>query len=207
MNKLNKKLVMIGAGGHAKVCYDIAQKMNKWNKIIVLDDNLENEYFKISGLINQTKNYLNDADVFVAIGDNKTRESITKKMTDLNVELATLIHPQAAIASNVKINKGTVIMAGAVINSNTKIGKGCIINTSSSIDHDNNIDDFVHISPGAHLAGLVTIGEKTWIGAGAIIINSININSRTIIGAGAVVTVEIKERGTYVGMPAKKLEE
>lgn len=39
MNKPKEQLVIIGAGGHAKVCYDIAKLMNQWNKIILLDDN------------------------------------------------------------------------------------------------------------------------------------------------------------------------
>jgi len=165
MTKTNKNLVIVGAGGHAKVCYDIAEKMNKWDKILVLDDNLVNKYFEISGSVKDAKNYIKDSDFFVAIGDNKTRENITKELLNLNIKLATLIHPQAVIASNVKIAKGTVVMAGVVINSATEIGKGCIINTSSSVDHDNKIGDLVHIRAGVQLASSVSISKKTWIGS------------------------------------------
>src|SRR5699024_9929805 len=198
----NKTLVMIGAGGHAKVCYDIAQKMNKWEKIIILDDNPENDYFEIKGQLNDIHQY-SSADFFVGIGDNKTREKITKDLLKLNLELITLIHPKAVIASNVKIDKGTVIMAGVVINSATEIGKGCIINTSSSVDHDNKIGDYVHLSPGVHLAGTVEIGQRTWIGIGTTVINNIKINQDIIIGAGSLVLRNVNNKGNYYGKTIK----
>lgn len=199
---MNKTLVMLGAGGHAKVCYDIAQKMNKWNEIIVLDDNPKNDYFKISGQLNDIRQYPS-ADFFVAIGDNKIRTKITEELFKLNMKIITLIHPKAVIGSNVKIEAGTVIMAGVVINSATEIGKGCIINTSSSVDHDNKIGDFVHISPGVNLAGFVNIGSKTWIGIGSIVKNNVNIGDNIIIGSASLVLNDLYEEKIYFGVPVK----
>lgn len=203
MTKENKKLVIVGAGGHAKVCYDIAKLMNHWDNIIILDDNSENDYFEISGSLEEISRYTNDSDFFVAIGDNETRMSITKKLNELSAAITRLIHPQATIASNVSIEEGTVVMAGVVINSATCIGKGCIINTSSSIDHDINIGNFVHISPGSHIAGKVTIGNNTWVGIGTNIINNTIIGSDIIIGAGSLVLTDLKRKGTYFGNPIR----
>lgn len=205
MIKSNRRLVMIGAGGHAKVCYDIAQKMNKWDEIIILDDNLENDYFEITGSISKFEDYLGTSDFFVAIGDNETREEITSELINKNGTIATLIHLQATIASSVEIGVGTVVMAGVVINSATKIGDGCIINTSSSIDHDNIIGDFVHISPGVHSAGSVTIGTGTWIGIGSNLSNNKEIGSNIIVGAGSTVIKNIQKEGTYIGVPARMM--
>jgi len=207
MDKSHKRLVFIGAGGHAKVCYDIALKMEKWEDIILLDDNPDNDYFDIAGSLNDAPKYAKDSNFFVAIGDNETRMSINKKLNELGVSITKLIHPQAIIASNVTIGEGTVIMAGVVINSATEIGKGCIINTSSSIDHDNVISDFVHISPGVHLAGSILIGEKSWLATGSNIINNLKIGKNVVIGAGTTVVRNILDKGTYIGSPAKRLEE
>lgn len=203
MTKLNKNLVMIGAGGHAKVCYDIAKLMNKWNEIIVLDDNPINEYFEIAGPIEDAGNYIEDYDFFVALGDNSIRECITKDLLSLKANITSLIHPKAIIASDVKIGKGSTIMAGVVINSTTEIGNGCIINTSSSIDHDNNIEEFVHVSPGAILSGTVTIGMNTWVGTGTVVSNNISVGAYITIGAGSVIVNDIKKIGTYYGIPAR----
>ena len=72
--------------------------------------------------------------------------------------------------------------------------------------HDCIIKDYVHVSVGAHLAGNVHVGSKTWIGAGAIVNNNITITQECMIGSGSVVIKDIKEKGTYVGVPAKKIK-
>ena len=91
------------------------------------------------------------------------------------------------------------------MNPETCIGKGCIINTSASVDHDCMLEDYVYISVGAHLAGAVSVGEHTWVGAGAVVKNNIDICSNCMIGAGAVVVKKITEAGTYIGIPAARV--
>lgn len=203
-----KNVVILGAGGHAKV---VAEIITKAGNIVVgfLDDNLNiqnSEIYKdkkVLGLINDCVKF-KDCFFIIAIGNNEIRKNISKKY---NLKWYTAIHPCSTIADDVEIGEGTVIMPGVVINSGTKIGNHCIINTSSSLDHDDFIEHYVHVSPGAHLAGAVIVGEKTWIGAGATIINNININKNNIIGAGATVVQNIDDTdNTYVGVPAKKIE-
>ena len=160
-------------------------------------------------VINRSENafkYIKDYDIFVAIGNNVTREKVLEGLMSLGASVPVLMHPNAVLGKLVEVGMGTVIMAGAVINCCTKIGKGCIINTGATIDHDNMIGDYVHISPGAHLAGTVSVGKGTWIGIGSAVINNISITGNCIIGAGAVVTRDIMEPGTYVGVPARKIK-
>lgn len=52
----------------------------------------------------------------------------------------------------------------------------------------------------------IQIGTRTWIGAGATVINNVKICSDCMIGAGAVIVGDINERGTYVGVPAKRID-
>ena len=73
------------------------------------------------------------------------------------------------------------------------------------MDHDCEVGDYVHISVGSHLCGTVSVGSGTWIGAGATVSNNVSICPNCMIGAGAVVIKEIKESGTYVGVPAKRV--
>lgn len=206
---MKDKLIIIGASGHGKVVADIAIKMNKWQSIAFLDDD---ESIKVSmGLevIGKTADaftYKDEADFFVAIGSNATREKVQEKLLGEGMSVVMLIHPSAVIGTDVEIGIGTVLMAGVVINSSTKIGKGCIINTSSSLDHDNIIEDYVHISPGVRTAGSVGIGKGTWLGIGSVVSNNVNICSGCKVGAGAVVVKDITEPGTYVGVPVRKID-
>ncbi|WP_392461562.1 acetyltransferase [Streptococcus parasuis] len=206
---MKDKLIIIGASGHGKVVADIAIKMNKWQSIAFLDDD---ESIKTSmGLevIGRTADaftYKDEADFFVAIGSNTTREKIQEKLIEQGINVICLIHPSAVIGTNVEIGFGSVVMAGVVINSSSRIGNGCIINTSSSLDHDNMIEDYVHISPGVRTAGSVSIGKGTWLGIGSVVSNNVNICSGCKVGAGAVVVKDITEPGTYVGVPVRKID-
>lgn len=198
-----KKLVIIGASGHGKVVADIAIK-NGYNEIIFLDDDesiCECGSYPIVGKSSEAGTI--DADIIIGIGNAGVRKRIQESIPD--EKMTTLIHPDAVVADDVVIGAGTVVMAGAVINPGARIGKGCIINTCSSVDHDCEVGDYVHIAVGSHLCGTVSVGNETWIGAGAIVNNNVSICPNCMIGAGAVVIKEIKESGTYVGVPAKRV--
>lgn len=205
---MSKKVIIIGAGGHAKVIADIVIKSGDELVGFLDDDNeLQGKVIfggkKVIGNSSNTNDY-NDCYFVIGIGNNYTRKMVSENN---NLKWYTAIHPNAVIGNEVEIGEGTVVMAGSVINARTKIGKHCIINTSTSIDHDNIIGDYVHISPGAHLAGTVHIGELTWICIGVTIINNIDILDRNIIGAGSVVTKNIDESNSkYVGIPARKIK-
>ena len=206
---MHNKLVIIGAGGHGKVVADIALKIQKYKEIVFLDDN-ENVKeclgFPIVGKSENVEQYIEESDFFVAIGNGNTRKRVTEYLVEQGANVISLIHPSAAIGSGVTIGKGTVVMAGVVINSDAKIGQGCIINTCSSVDHDCALGNYVHVAVGAHICGTVNVGENTWIGAGAIVKNNVDVCNNCMIGAGTVVIKDIKEVGTYVGSPAKKIK-
>lgn len=187
---------------------DIATRMGIWRHIAYLDD------FKIStqahmeiiGGLEYANEYLDTADFIVAIGDNKIRQDKLEWLISRGMSIASLIHPNSVIGSDVEIGAGTVVMAGVVVNCATKVGKGCILNTCSSLDHNNIVEDYVHISPGARIAGNVNIGSRSWLGIGSIVSNNISICSDCLIGAGSVVIDDILLKGTYVGLPARRLD-
>lgn len=193
------KLIIIGASGHGKVVADIA-KHNGYEEIVFLDDDellRECAGYPVVGKSDSAP----EGEVFVAIGNAKIRKMLMERFSD-RIQPA-LIHPNAVIAEDVLIGEGTVVMAGAVVNSGSVIGKGSIINTCSSVDHDCIVADYVHVAVGAHLCGTVKVGESTWIGAGATISNNVSICGNCMIGAGTVVVKDIKEEGTYIGVPAR----
>lgn len=161
---MKPKLAIIGAGGHGKVCADIASLMNQWEEIIFLDNSKVGKTvlgFDVIDSSDNWTNYIQEYDFFIAIGDNKTREKVQLHLQSKGAILAKLIHPSAIIARDVEIAEGSLIAAGVVVNPSTQIGKGATLNTACTVDHDNQINDFVHVSPGAHLAGTVSIGKRS----------------------------------------------
>ena len=201
---MKNRLVIIGAGGHGKVCAEIA-KLNGYRTILFLDDD-PSKADVISGATDDYTRYLGDSDFFVALGNNALRKRFLEQIERSGGVIATLIHPASTVSPDSEIGEGSVVMAGVVINPGAAVGRGAIINTASSLDHDNVIGDYAHIGVGAHLAGTVHIGAGTFIGAGSTIINNIAICENCIVGAGAVVIRKIEEKGTYVGVPARKIK-
>lgn len=196
---MKNKLVIIGAGGQGRVCADIARLMG-YAEIIFLDDGAPNA----EGKVKDYPQYLPDADFFVAIGNGTVRRKIQTMLEENGAPIATLIHPNATVAQDVKIGQGTAVMAGAVINPGAVIGCGNIVNTCASVDHDCRVGDYLHIAVGARICGTVTLEDDSWIGAGAVIIQNLSVCAGCMIGAGAVVVKSITEKGTYMGVPARK---
>lgn len=202
---MNQSVIIIGASGHGKVVADIVIE-NGDEVLGFLDDNpnLPKKFvgFPILGVINEYKKY-SDAKFIVAIGNAAIREKIANKLE--NVAWYMAIHPTAVISKlDTVIGEGTVVMANAVVNPGARIGRHCIINTGAIVEHDNRLEDYVHVSVGAKLAGTVSVGKSTWIGIGASVRNNLEICANCMIGAGAIVVKDIKEAGTYVGVPARK---
>lgn len=201
---MNNRLIIIGAGGHGKVIADNAIK-NGYTDICFVDDHATGTCmgFPIVGTGADVSSLDNGkTDFIIGVGNNEIRKRIAEAH---DVNWVTLVHPSAQIGACVSIGKGTVVMAGAIINPCASIGEHCIINTGAIVEHDNVVEDYVHISPNAALGGAVRVGNLTHVGIGAVVKNNIAICDHCVIGAGAVVVKEIKDSGTYVGVPSREI--
>jgi len=197
-------VIIIGAGGHAKVVADLVLKTG--NRLLgFLDDNKDmSEKVLGYGVLGRVKNCFGyNAGFVIGIGGSHERKRIAERY---GLDYIALIHPSAQVGIGVEIGEGTVVMANAVVNSGTRIGGHCIINSGAVVEHDNRIGDFVHVSPNASLGGDVSVKELTHIGIGAAVKNGVSICGGCTVGAGAVVVGDINESGTYVGVPAKRPE-
>ena len=201
---MSDKVILVGAGGHAKVIADIVLKSR--NQLLgFLDDDPGKSFvmgYPILGRIEEWKKFSEGAKFLLAVGNNHLRESLAAK---LKVDWYTAIHPSAQIGMDVVIGEGSAVMANAVINSGARIGEHCIVNTAAVVEHDNQIADYVHVSVGARLGGTVQIGKASWIGIGAVVKNNVSICSDCIVGAGAVVVKDLFEPGVYIGVPARRV--
>ena len=203
---MSQKLLIIGAGGHGLMAAEIAKKMDVWEEIKFLDDDMNITNPQILGKISEFYTYVNNYNIFVAIGNIETRERLLLELLNHGSKVPTLIHPTAIIGEGVEIGTGTILMPGTIINHSSKIGVGCIVNTGAIVEHNCKIGDFVHLSPGVKIAGTVNVGKKSWLGIGSVIVNNVDICEGSIIGAGAVVIKDIDQTGTYIGVPAKRVK-
>lgn len=202
-------VIIVGASGHGKVVADCIIKSGDCIKGF-LDDDLSKKPefvgFPILGCVCDYRKYEKDCKFIIAIGNSLVRKRISKKLD--SVSWYTAIHPSAVISEiEVSIGAGSVVLANAVVNADARIGMHCIVNSCAIVEHDDFIGDFSHVSVGSCVAGNVNVGQHVWIGAGATVINNISICNDCMIGAGAVVVKSINKPGTYIGVPARSLQE
>nr|MBI3612746.1 acetyltransferase [Nitrospirota bacterium] len=208
------KIVVFGAGGHAKVVLDVLRQGGRYEPIGMLDTSRE-----LFGTTRWGVPVLGGRDHFgkllaqgvtrfiVALGDNRDRQAIYEDAVKAGFELVSAIHPSALIGGGVEIGPGTLVVAGAVINVDAVIGANAIVNTGATVDHDCRIGAHAHLSPGVHLAGNVTVGELAHLGIGAVVLPNLTIGRACVVGAGSVVLENVPDGAVVAGNPARPLQD
>ncbi|WP_227762469.1 acetyltransferase [Zhaonella formicivorans] len=204
-------VIVLGAGGHAKVLIDIL-RLRGIKILCLIDPKLATFSNTLNGIRlidneDEVLRYQPDEVRLVnglgSVSDTTKRTHLFQKLKNLGYSFASLIHPSAIIASDVKLAEGVQIMAGAIIQAGSNVGQNAIINTKASIDHDCVIGNHVHIAPGVTLSGGVTVGDRAHIGTGATIIQNVRIGQSSIVGAGALVLKDVPEGAKVLGVAAK----
>lgn len=106
----------------------------------------------------------------------------------------------------IRLGKGIIVYPQASLTTDITLGDFVQVNPGATIAHGCTIDAFSTVCPGAHLSGDVHVGANCFIGAGAVIREGLEIAPDCIIGAGCVVVSSIRDSGTWVGVPARKLD-
>ena len=200
-------VLVLGAGGHAKVVCDILLA-NNTEVIGLLDDAPATWGTTILGLpvIGKIDEYLTykPSGLILGIGSNRVRKMIVERMGEAASELwCNAVHPSAVIAQSARLGQGIVIGAQAVVNPDAIIGHHTIINTAATVDHDCELGAYVHLAPGTHLAGSITVGEGVLMGVGSQALPNISIGAWAVVGAGATVVKSVPDNVTAKGTPAR----
>lgn len=213
---MKKKILLIGAGGHAESIIDsiltldnyqiegIIDQKEKLNQSVldvkIIGEDKDLAYFYKKGIKN----------VVISIGFikcNQIRRRVYDICKNIGYQFPNIIDRDAILSNSVTLGEGNYIGKGVVINSNVHIGNSCIINTRSVVEHGCRIDDFVHLATACVLCGNVWVKQNSFIGAQSTIIQNITIGEETLVGAGSLVLKEIAAHKIAYGSPAKEVKE
>jgi len=190
------KRALIGYGGHAR---EVMAQMGVILPCFVDDKYVTDETIS---LINFNPD---EFEVMVAVANSFDRYEIIKRLPK-NTKFFSWVHPSAIVLNDIEIGEGTFIGANSILTTNIKLGKHSILNRSNHVGHDCKIGDFFSSMPGSIVSGNVSIGDRVYLGTNSSIREKININSDVTIGMNGCVVEDIKETGTYVGVPVKKIK-
>jgi len=200
-------IAIIGAGGHGKCVYECFYQ--KGLKIIgFFDDDPAKEGkiiingARVIGSPSTISQYPEVDNIFVAVGDNRSRVNQFNYYKTKEYKLPNAFHSRAYISEFAEIGAGNFFMGASVINPDCKIGDCCIINTSATVGHDCILEDGVQIGPGVNIAGGCVLKEGTFVGVGAKIGPEVTVGPWSVVGAGSVVLRDLPASSFCLGSPA-----
>jgi len=206
-------IILLGAGGHAKVLID-ALRLQSVEILGIVDVDPNKKGLELMGLpiigsdeevMKYSPQKIRLVNGIGSVRISPLRRQLFENFKCKGYQFENVIHPSAIIANEVILSEGVQIMAGVIIQAGCQIGVNTIINTGSLVDHDCLIGQHVHIAPGVVLSGGVVVDENVHIGTGAVIIQGLQVGANSLVAAGAVVIQDILSDATVAGIPAREL--
>lgn len=206
-------IIIYGAGGFGREVYVLIQQINKvkntYNILGFVDDNpvMLNQTvngLKVLGGINYL--LLHDKSVAVAVAIiSKSKENILSRLqANKNLRFDNLLHPQIYWDDTNIIGVGNILCHGMNITCNVTIGNFNVFNGRVGLGHDVNIGNYNLFGPNSFIAGEVAIGDNNTFSMNSSVIQQKRIGNYNTINLNSVVIRNIKDNGTYFGVPALK---
>jgi sugar O-acyltransferase (sialic acid O-acetyltransferase NeuD family) len=204
-------ILVIGAGGHARVLADCLCRLAlPVMGFLDTDSTLHGRRiagFPVIGDDDILRDHL-PASVTLVNGVGSVdiplrRRAVFERLAATGYAFRAVVDAAAFVAGEVALGDGAQIMAGALVQTGARIGANVIVNTGAIVEHDCEIEDHCHIATGARLSGSVHVGAGCHIGAGATVIQGVRIGAGALIAAGAVVVRDVQPGQRVRGVPAQ----
>lgn len=210
---MNRPVIVIGAGGHARVVADALLAAGQ--TVLGFTDKDRALHgchvcgIPVLGGDDILDRYSRDR-ISLANGLGSTtgsehgliRERAENGLAGAGWSFVSVRHPSAVISALATIGQSTHVLAASVVQAGARVSAGVIVNTAAVVEHDCEVGAWTHLAPGALLCGNVVLGENVYVGAGAIIRQGVRVETSTVIGAGAVVVGNCRG-GVWTGVPAR----
>lgn len=203
-------LVMLGAGGHARVLVAALLLRNEQPIGCIAPDKPGADWPAgiawLGGDDRLVK--LDPAGVLLvngrgSVASTEGRRRLFEHAKLQHFRFANVRHPAAIVEASCREGEGVQVMAGAIVQTGCSIDDNVIVNTGAILDHDCRIGAHAHIATGARLAGGIIVEDGAHIGAGAVLKQGIRVGRNAVVGAGAVVIGDVEADTTVVGNPAR----
>lgn len=193
-------VIIIGAGGGAKMCIDALRESKDFKVVGLLDDNVDlgvkvlevpvvGNLKSIDSLLEMTIN--NFIIAFGVLEKRKKRYELFLELKEKGCIFPNIVHPHAIVEKSVLMGCGNVILAGANVGSSVVLGNLNYINNNSLISHDCHLMDNIHVAPSAVLASSIKIKSHVLIGMNSTLYYGIEIGESSTILNGLIINCNI----------------
>jgi|ERR1700757_1478864 len=210
---MNKLLAIIGSADLGQLIAHHAKSSSY--EIVGYYDDFSSNKFNVDGLpiLGKISDVLKDYQaqkfdcLIVAIGYKhmEFRKSVFESFKN-KIPFGSVIHPTTNMDKSCEIGEGCFILPGCVLDRNVKLHDNVLLNTGCILAHDSEIFAHSFLSPAVKIAGFSKVGECCNIGINTTIIDNVIISDYIQTGGGAVIVNSLKERGLYIGCPAKRIK-
>jgi sugar O-acyltransferase (sialic acid O-acetyltransferase NeuD family) len=199
-----RRLLVIGAGAHARAVADVALACG-WGGagfvaapgapvsapgVVGSDDDLPR-------LV--ASRTFDGAVVGVGNAVLARRPTLFARLRELRIATPSLVHPSAVVSPSARIGGGSVVFPQVTVGADVLVGEDAVLYSGSIVEHDCRIGDHAYLAPGVILCGNVRVDSGAFLGAGAIVVPGVVIGKEASVPAGARVAGDVAARTKLVG--------
>ena len=194
-----KRLLILGAGGHARAVADVAAECG-WTVAGFTDRAGGPERSEVLGDDSQIVELVRSGKVDAAVvGVGNTalgrRVELFEILREADTVIPSLVHPRAMVSRRCAVGDGAVVFPGVVLGAGVKVGENAVLYSNAVAEHDCRIAAHAYLSPGVILCGTVTVESTAFLGAGAVVLPGLTVGARVKVGAGVVVRADMRSAG------------
>lgn len=203
------RLVILGAGGHAKVLIELWRALGTHQLVGCLSDGpapaqlLGLPVLGGTGELERLRAEGIEA-ACIAIGANAARQRLGQQAVALGFALPPALHPGAILSPSAAIGVGAQVLAGAIVAAEARIDPLALLNHGAILDHDGVLGPAAHAAPHSTMAGGVRVGARALLGVGAQVKPGVSIGDDAVVGVGAAVVADVAPGATVAGVPARE---
>jgi UDP-perosamine 4-acetyltransferase len=198
-----RKLILLGAGGHAKVVLE-ALNSSGITPAACLDPDARLHGTALLGVpVEGGDERLAghppaSAALVLGVGaprPGKLRKALFERYRAQGYAFPPVVAASALCAESVTLGAGAQVLTRAVVHPGSSVGENAIVNTGAIVEHDCAVGAHAHIAPGVVLCGGVRVGAEAFVGAGAVLLPGVRVGRGALVAAGVVVRKDVPARG------------
>jgi acetyltransferase EpsM len=201
-----RKIIIIGAGGHAAELRDYIGHMQKLGTEIQVEGFLDDDanayaaYGYAEPFLGSIADHKvrTDVDYLMGIANIKYRRPIIERFEAAGASFRGLIHPTVLLSPSATLGRGVIISHNASVGPKVIIGDHNIINSRCTIGHDTVMGKYNFVSPQVAFSGHTTVGNENMIGVNSCTIPGLVIGNNNVIAAGTVLYKHVGDGQTLI---------